>query len=395
MTRFLCLALLSMFVLPSVAQNRTPAPTDQPPQVRERQRDGARGGRDWMGGMARRLTTELSLDEQQQAQLSQMMATWAEQAPMAQLRELGGQMREAREAGDDARAQELIQQMQALRAAGAQHREQFMDQLETILREDQVAKLSEVRERMQQDFRGGPGGFGGGMGGGPQMFIERAKEQLNLDEDQAAHLDELVAAARNRAGGPGADGPGALWQQMREAREAGDEDRVNELRQQMRADGEARAAAFEQVLTELEKTLRPEQKKALADFRAEMAERRAGMGGPPQSTTDPRSILRAARGIDGLSYEQKEQIEELTREAQSQMREVRRDREAAAELGAKLKQQITTLLTPAQREDFERSLSRARGGDRDRMRDGDRSRDGERRRDRAAPPGTPAPAEKP
>ncbi|MGE0479035.1 MAG: Spy/CpxP family protein refolding chaperone [Phycisphaerae bacterium] len=392
MTRFLCFALLSMLVLPSVAQNRTPAPTDQPPQVRDRQRDGARGGRDWMGGMARRLTTELSLDEQQQAQLSQMMASWAEQAPMAQMRELGGQIREAREAGDDARAQELIQQMQALRAAGAQHREQFMDQLETILREDQVAKLSEVRERMQQDFRGGPGGFGGGMRGGPQMFIERAKEQLNLDDAQAAHLDELVAAARNRAGGPGADGPGALWRQMREAREAGDEDRVNELRQQMRADGEARAAAFEQVLTELEKTLRPEQKAALADFRAEMAERRAGIGGPggpPQTTTDPRSILRAARGIDGLSYEQKEQIEELTREAQSQMREVRRDREAAAELGAKLKQQITTLLTPAQREDFERALSRARGGDRDRM------RDGERRRDRDGQPGTPAPADKP
>lgn len=345
----LCLAAPTV----GVAQDRPrDGSDDRPPSERgrraERPGPGQFGDR-FFAMVSDRLADELELDEQQQAQFDQLVAEFREKAQQqrlnsADMEDLVQQMREARDAGDEQRIMELRDQMRALRGGGDPLRVQFLDEVEKILREDQLPRLVEFRDRMAERERMGPGGFGGPMQG---RMLERLKSELNLSEEQESQFDDLAAKLREEMR-PGRDGGG--FERMRES--------------------------MEHFQAELRKILTPEQTQVLDEFSARMPG--AGRG----AALDPRGVIRAARRIADLTEDQRDKLAAIEEDAQRAERDIGRDRAARAELAGSVRAQIVAMLTPEQKEAFERSLigARPQRGDRDRQRDRDRDR---------TPPGGP------
>jgi len=168
----------------------------------------------------------------------------------------------------------------------------------------------------------------GGERRGPQFgaLFQRMPDQLELDDEQRAQFEEIVAEYRERMGEARQRGEGMreVFREMRAAREAGDDKRVEELRAQLR-------------------------------------ERRGGGGRFMEEFFDgrnPMESLRELRSRLELDEQQEEQFDELLEDLREQggqrrqrmeelrplMRELREAREAgdeerAEELRAQLEQQ--------------------------------------------------------
>ena len=146
--------LAAWFVLPAVAQDE---PQDRPQDRRQMRRQGQRRGDQRRGDQRRgdqrrgprfgalmqRMPDQLELDDEQRAQFEDIVAEHRER--MGEARQRGGEMREifremqaAREAGDDERVEELRAQMRERRGGGGRFMEEFFDDVEGILREDQL-----------------------------------------------------------------------------------------------------------------------------------------------------------------------------------------------------------------------------------------------------------------
>lgn len=352
-------ALGLLLALPSLAQ-------DQAGGEGRRERRGAQQGRQ-MGpprfeAMAERLAEELGLDEAQKAQYTLLVQKYTQLAEEERTRagnfeDVIQQMREAREAGDDAKIQELRQKMQEMRRGGEELRVKFLDEVEPMLRPDQVEKLSQARERMANPQRGGPGGPGG-----PMMMMNRLKEDLKLDEAQAAKFDELAAAMREQAGG-NREQVRDLMRQLREAREAGDTEKVQQLREQIAEVGGDPRVRMEQFFNDLESILREDQKATLAEHRERMQNfggRGDGQGGQGREArrgqgVNIRTLFRAARSAE-LDENQTEQLKLMEAAAREDSEKIGRDRDAQAKLIEEYKGKILQLLTPDQAKKFEETL---------------------------------------
>lgn len=128
-------------------------------------------------------------------------------------------------------------------------------------------------------------------GKGPEGFVPPPiVEKLSLTEEQKAQLKDLTAQFKKErdalVGERKGEGTG-LREQMKDAREAGDEAKIKELREKMRAHQEPMMKLRKQYVEKLRATLTPEQQKTLEEglerFHERMQERREhhrGPGGP-------------------------------------------------------------------------------------------------------------------
>lgn len=384
---WMAVLLVAWIALPGLAQEqdeRRERDERRGQRGRGEQRRGQRGGMRQMqvGQVAERVAGALELDDEQRVLYDAILKKHEEGAQSGEeMREIFREIRAAREDGDQERVQELVAQIREQREAANERINAFFDEVQTILTDEQAEQLGGIRERMQQ--RGGRQGGrerrGERRGGDTRQMIGELRDELKLDPDQQDRFDELVeglgGGRQGRRGGrEGRRGTGAgreeIGEQIREAREAGDDERVQELREQMRAQrqGRGRGGRFDGFFKELESILRENQKRILAEYRERM--QRGGGGG---NRDDPRNILRAAKRLK-LSDKQQDELKAIEREVTEASRVLRgrdRNREGRSELAAKLKTEIRAMLDGEQKEQFDRNLERfqrsgRRGGDRER-----------------------------
>ncbi len=286
-------------------------------------------------------------------------------------RERYAKLREARENGDTETVAQLeaeIGQQPRRGGPGFDPMGQVADQIKEVLRPDQVTKFDDMRSRFQEGqarFRGrGPGGDD------PAGRLARElPDALKLDDAQREEFNALLdsdRASRFEAMRP-------LFEEMREAREAGDDEKVEELRGKMEAARPNEDESLAKLFRSVSAMLHDDQKPLLADYRKEFDEQRKGekaMG------DDVRGVLRAAKRLR-LSDEQTQQLREIERSAQKDARALKHDdKEGQSELASSVRGEIEKILTEDQQKDFEQNLER--GNDRGRGgRDGQR---GQRRR---------------
>jgi Spy/CpxP family protein refolding chaperone len=333
--------------LAATALAQTPPQPGAPREPGERRQMRRPPPGDFRGGMMMmtdRLAEMLELDETQQAQFDDIAARYRERFEERRqqgedMRALFEEMREAREAGDDARVDEIREKLREARRGGDELRTEFLDEVEKILREDQIERLNQFRERMAR-------GFGRGEGGPMFGMADRLREELKLSEEQSRKFDELLESLREKMRGlrdqPGGDRRDAFGRLM------------------------------EEFYSELEPILDAEQVKVLAEYRDRA--RQAGRG------DELRELFRAVRRLD-LTEDQTARLRAIEQEARRSQREMnRRDREAVAELTGHVKDQVLELLTPEQADQLEKLLSERdrpeRGADRQRPRDRRRAPDG-------------------
>jgi Spy/CpxP family protein refolding chaperone len=345
-----CLALAGL----AFAQDRRPPRSGElrpgRPEPGQRGPDFDRpGGPMWRAeffdAMADRMADQLELDDAQQPQFDALVDMFRERMREDSERaggfeDLRRQMREAREAGDEAKMEALREQMRTMRRGSDEIRAAFFDSVEKILHEDQIERLAEIRERFQERE---------GRPGGPPL--ERLKNVLQLSEEQAHTFDALAEQMRAR---------------MQAAFETGERPAFRE--------------EFARFADELNRVLDDEQREILAQQRERFAAGRPDPEGAGRGRAmNPREIIRAAKTLD-LSPEQLDKLRAIEEEAGRATRESRRERAAMAELATQLKQQVLAILTPQQAEQFERALApRGRG-----------EREGPRRGRRATEPTQPA-----
>jgi (p)ppGpp synthase/HD superfamily hydrolase len=149
-----------------------------------------------------------------------------------------------------------------------------------------------------------------------------------------------------------------LMDEMRAAQEAGDQERVEELRQKLDEARPSQEAMFEAFFVELEGTLTEEQLARLTTFREQLT---TGSRGQAGGAGDVRDVLRAAKRLT-LSDEQKAKIREIERETIGAYRKLaRRDKEAQASLANEVKAEIARVLDAEQVKEFEQALERSEG----------------------------------
>lgn len=340
MTRSLITGLAAAaLVTGAPAQEReSAAPQERGAARIERPDRGDRGGRG--GGFDRmfeRIARELNLDDEQRARFDELVAAQRERMRAARgQRDRGPEGERGEDSRPDGRPERG-------RFGGGDPMAQFYDELKPILSEEQAAKLDDMRAEMR---RRGPD-----RGGMSRRIIDELPAELQLDDQQRTQFDDLAETLR-RHEREQFESARPLFEQMREARDAGDDERVQALREEMERSRRDREAPLNQFFDELDGILRADQKQRLAEYREELSNRDRR-----DASTDVRSILRAARRLD-LTDEQKDALRDLEREVTDQAREVRGDREAAAKLAAEVKDRISKLLDDEQRAQFDDSLRR-------------------------------------
>lgn len=184
----------------------------------ERADRGPRGDR---GDMGKRLFGGMELDEDQKAQIKDIMQAHGEErkawheANKGKFQALKDKMREAHKAEDQVAAQAVRDEIKALMES-APKPDASHDQIRAILNEEQQAtfdeRVAKMRERMEnwKDGRGdgpqhgrrGPGGEGHD-GDGPPKDGRRARDgrifgNLDLDDDQKTKLRETMQSDQTR-----------------------------------------------------------------------------------------------------------------------------------------------------------------------------------------------------
>jgi len=312
---------------------------------------GGRGGRG--GGMERmfeRAADDLKLDDDQRAQFDQMVARHQERTQ--EFRALREEAREARENGDEQRLAELRDQMRE-EAGPWDSASQVFDELEPILSEEQFDRFVEMRSEMQQrqerrrEMRERREQY--------RDMVSELPAELKMTDEQRKQFDELVEGRRERMR-ERMRGMRPTWDQMREARDAGDEQRVEQLRQQFEKMRPDEAAMRGEFLDDVNKMLTDQQKPRFASYRAKIEKRTTSAATIERD--DVRVVLMAAKKLD-LKPDQQRELRVIWREATRSMRDMgRSDSEARSGLAASTKQKVLNLLDPGQVEEYERHVDR-------------------------------------
>lgn len=315
---------------------------------------GPGGARGMMGGrMMGRMVEELDLDENQQKIYEELAAPMRER-----MRAMGERWRAAREAadgGDDTQLKALQSEFQSANGGpgrsgpfgGADPFGEIFDQLEPHLRPEQLDKLDNMRDRMERD-RDSMDSW--------RRVSEELPEKLNLDETQKQQFDEMLQTAREETGQRW-QAMRPMFEQMQEAREAGENERLAELRRQFEQQRPDGAAQMQGLMSQIEGMLRDDQKEAFNSFQTELGVSAGGEAGDAGVSADVRAILRIAKRLR-MTSEQKEDFRTLERQSMRSLRVAGRDADAKAELADRVKEQVEQLLDDAQRERFHAQLER-------------------------------------
>lgn len=340
--RILSLALAGLLTVPVLAQ------PDWGGRRRER---GPRGDGPRMFG---RLAEQLDLDEQQRTEFQEIM-----QAHRQRLMEQFPELREIRQAmrdGDFDRARELRQDVEAQGFDFRSSIQQAFDEVEVILTDEQFERFSQMRSDMRRwaDRREEE-----------RNFRERLPEELEMNEEQRAQYEDLLRQRRQQFRDRMREA-GGLMRELREAREAGDEDLAADIEAELEA---MRAAAprpdsaerRDQLLNEVRGILNEDQLPILETY-YELPADEADEG----ETYDVRTLLRAA-ARSGLDRSQRKEWKDIARNALKRLRPLdRNDRDEKAEIAAEVRTQLEGLLEESQMDRFEEQLERFAKKKRDR-----------------------------
>ena len=198
---------------------------------REGRRGGGRGGwgegrgEGWGGGrrdrgmgrMVDRIAERLELDEEQRAVLEDLTAEQRER--MNAMRQTFRAIREAEEAGDVETA-EFLRAGLPERGEGWRNRmAPLLEGLEPVLREDQLGALEAMRNEPR----------------GPAARFARMGDELELDDDQRARFRELAEGLGERFRSQREQWRALRpkYDELREARSAGNDERAAELEQEI------------------------------------------------------------------------------------------------------------------------------------------------------------------
>ncbi len=348
--RILALICLTLPVSLALGQDEPKGP---PPEGR---RGAALGGMREVGGpslerrvkrVASQLTEELTLTEEQQQQLDELVTQFLaehkdmQRPPPEEMREIMQQMREARQAGDEAKAEELRKK---LGPVGNQVMIDFLSEVEPILTEEQKTKLDEIRDRLVRPGRGPTD---------PLERIEELRDELQLKPKQSQKFDALYQQLSEQIKSSKMETSEMLElvDELRKAAEAGDQDKVNQLREKLRASQDTSQAALDEFFISLGTELDAEQLRTMERCRDQLQR-----GGP--SGNDPRRLFQLATRCD-LTADQKKDLAELQRELTPQIREARRDQEKLNDLTEKADAGIKEILTAEQLTQYEELKSKA------------------------------------
>lgn len=324
-----------------------------------------------------RLSKELNLDQSQQEQYRTIVSKYRQRLANqdGNAPDMAENARQMREAGDDSKGRVLRDQMRS-RRGNRQVVQSFLDEVETILRDDQKEKLGQMRERIMDAGRGnGIRRDGPGAGPGPLARIRELRNALKLTPEQEPRFDEMANALREKVDPEGQTPIRELMEDMRDAMTGGDQAKAADLRAQLGTRRETVEVAMREFNEQLQPLLTETQKSTLADFRERLGR---GPAGGPQAVgpdgepgaapgadgparLDPRMLLRAAKRLD-LSAEQKEQIEVIEGDLRGSLAEARRDRDRMRQLRDETEKKVRDVLTPAQIEQFEKVLERQSRG---------------------------------
>ncbi|MCA9245225.1 MAG: Spy/CpxP family protein refolding chaperone, partial [Phycisphaerales bacterium] len=298
------------------------------------------------------IADDLDLDEEQRAAFDEIADGVREQ-----MRErwdgMRGKVEELREAADSGNyelADQIRRELEDSRGNPGEVMDNAIAQLEPILRPAQVTRLHEMRDdmRRREDSRD---------------FYRRVArdlpDELNMTDEQRDQYDEILDGRREQMRAR-FDEMRPLFEEMREAREAGNMDRVNELRDQLRANRPDENALQEDFFTQVDTILTDEQRAALADFREWNAPDAAGDAGAAttdsaKKAADVRDVIRAAHRVR-LAPDQRDELKEIERDAMRDYRAARRDPAKAASLADRVKAEVLELLDDNQTEDFQNRL---------------------------------------
>lgn len=337
------------------------------PQAQERPRQGrapqprAREHRraDQPGAWIARIRAQLELDEKQQVEFDRIADKLRKKgglgAHMKRQRALMEEMQRARKDGDDERAAEIRAELAEMRreARGKSPALELLDKLEHagFLRDEQLEKLAEIRELLAARRRPGDRGPAGRV----LAQVRQLREELRLTPEQAEEYDRLSAKLREalRPGAADHKETEKIVRQIMEAAEAGDTERIKELRKQMPDPGRRTQEAVARFLEEVEPILQPEQVRTLRRFRQRIG------GSSEQSGLQ--AMFRAVRQLD-LDEQQRARLRELQRETHRAAREVRRDPQALAQLTAEVRDELRDILTDEQVAEFDKWFE-GRGSD--------------------------------
>ncbi len=329
---------------------------DQPERRGERRGERLRGERPdrgaWADRMYERIADELELDDEQRRQFDEITA--AQRQRMREGQERWMEVRRAEREGDEERAAQLRAELGERPRPGGGMSE-MLEELEPILREDQIARLWEIQDRMERG-RGDRERYG--------RMIRELPDELGLDEGQREEFQEILTAQREQMRERWSQ-QRPLMEQMREAQEAGDQERVEELRRQLEESRPDPATMFDGFFEDLAEILTEEQQQRLAKYREQME---TGGRGERGGADDVRDVLRAAKRLR-LSSEQKDELRDIERGAIREYRQIgRRDQKGQADLAAAVRKEVAEMLDAEQVKQFEQQLQRLGG----------RSRRGER-----------------
>ncbi|MBK9119447.1 MAG: hypothetical protein IPM18_07580 [Phycisphaerales bacterium] len=343
--------------------------------------------------MAERLAERLHMSEDQRLVLEGLVAQHRAELQAAgfgpdQMRGLGQEMRAAREAGDDARVAEIRAEMQAHRQQFEALNQKLMNSVEGILLEDQLPEFQEMRARMERGRQQMQAG---------QRFrdiVETLPNELAMTPEQRASYDELVA--EQRAGFEARRGQWqemrGLFEELREARAAGDFDRVREIEAEL----ESRRPAppnVDEFFAKLQPLLTAEQRAQLAEIQAQGPGQQRGPGAQErQRPLDIRQVLQTARRLR-LNEEQQGKLRDIERNARDAEQAARRDQQGAQQRAETVKTEILGILDANQKAEFERLLTSPRGERQTRPGVGERERGP--RPEGGPPPGEERPRRRP
>ncbi len=344
-------------------------------------RRGPMGGRGFDGPptpdailnrMSEALADRLDLDASQQVQFDEIVAVFREDMQLQaegqpSPREIFEQMREAREAGDEAAADALRDQMRGHFSAMGDTMAVMLDEVEPILNAEQVNRLGEFRQRMEQRRRD--------MNPRESMekVVERMRTDLDMTPEQLDAFEGMVTdleaegeAMRNRW-----REMGPLMREAREARENGDDSRMEEIRAQMEEMRGAPGEMIDRFFEEVGGMLDPDQREQLQAMRADapFANRDGrGPGGRDRGQLRQlkvQDVLRAAKRLD-VNQEQRDKINQVESEAGYNLRQAGRDAASENVVARQAKAEIESVLDDEQKAQFNRALGTENEGRRDR-----------------------------
>ncbi len=348
-----------------------PPDLGEPPEPPEMGRGPGMGGGPRGQGMAmmlRRLPQELGLSEKQREAFTVIADKYREQlegneAGRNQMRELARSYREARGNGEDARAEEIRGQMRELGEQRMAMVDSFFNDVTEILDDTQVQRLTEMRERMSQRGRGG-------RGGEMRRLMRELPDALQMDDEQRAAFDVMIEDQRAafRESREKWRDMRPLIDELRTARENGNDARVAEIEAELRAQRNQMGGGMDDFFERLKGMLTEDQQARLAQLRAQYQRPDRQQR---QQTLDPKEVVRVARRLK-LTSTQHDQLKEIQREVFRATRG-RLSSDELNTLGQEAKQQIIEILNADQVTEFESLLGIQERGARGRSGPGMRS----------------------